>query len=221
MVYHKLVLSSEVQRGAAGRQHFEAWGGRQQLSDQRCGGGHLLAVIEQKQQFLVAQVRRQFRHEWYFRARFNIQSSRDHVGDQRSGAGRSEIDEPGIVGERIAQLCRNLERQAGFAHATRAAQSQQADVGAWQERAYGGDFALAPDRAGARQGQQAGPWWRYRSCGRRVQSDRARLAQRYLQKAGALAGRQLQVLRQPLGDLGRGPPLIRLDLADGDLGAAD
>jgi hypothetical protein len=59
-----------------------------------------------------------------------------------------------------------------------------------------------------------GQWQRWEPVDRQ-------LGPRGLQKGRALSWRDLQALGQPFGDLARGAALVRLDLTDGDDGAAD
>ena len=118
----------------------------------RRGVHHLLEVVEQQQQGAIAQIGLEEIRGGLVAHLEETQGLGNDRDDELRITDRGEGDKADAVGERVLEIGRDLQREAGLADATGTGQGYQPVLVLSQETTERGDFALPPDQA--RQGHR-------------------------------------------------------------------
>ena len=182
------------ERLAAGRQDVQARRAREQPFGKACDAvDEVLGVVEQEQQVLVGEERRDGRDRRDAGDLRRAERARDLGRDLRRVAERRQLREPHAVGVAVDEAAGSLEHQPGLAGPARA--DERHEPVTLDERRDSAELLLASDEArqldrqvGAARAQRAerreGPWrGRRRRPGRSARAGRCR-------EAGASRGRR-------------------------------
>ncbi len=142
----KLLLSSDMQCGAAGHQHFEPG----TASQQRCyldgSPDHLLKVVQQQQEIFLSQ---RGTHQVEQRLTWGLfEEKRLSNGgrDQPRIADGGQVHEIDAIAELLQEFGCHLQAQTGFAGATRSRKREQAHVFALEQVSDSGHLPLASNQ---------------------------------------------------------------------------
>ena len=115
------VLARNRQRLAAGGDHTDTRRRQDYLSDQLGGGSeHMLAVVDQQQQLLVAQVGEEQGQRLGRRLVPQVKCGQDGVAHQRGILELGQLDQPCPVAEATGEVSPCPDGEPGFANAARA-----------------------------------------------------------------------------------------------------
>src|SRR5262249_21338713 len=142
-----LMLAGKAKRRPAGDEQRQLRGCREQLAEERSRLVHALEAVQQQEKALPAEVMLECPRELLVGSLLNAEGVRDRGRDQCRFAERGEVDEVDTVGERVGEVVRSLEREAGLAAAPWAGEGDEADVRAAQERADLVELVSAADES--------------------------------------------------------------------------
>ena len=121
------MLSAQMQRLATRHQQLQAGAVLQQARHRRRSRRHLLEVVEDQQQVLVAQPLAQLVEERLGGCRVQADRARDRSEHRLAVAGRRDVDEEHAVLEAVGRIGRGAERQPCLSDAARPRERQQPD----------------------------------------------------------------------------------------------
>ncbi len=149
------VLGAQPKGGPAGRQHFQRRRAQQQSGHIASGFDHMLEVVQHQQELFAAQVMRQLLPGGRVDAGMQAERLGDGRADLRGGAERGERHKAGAGGEVLLRAGGGFDGQARLAHAGRADQVDEADVGRPQHASQVSQLIHPANQGIRRQGEAA------------------------------------------------------------------
>ena len=128
------MLFPHVQRFTARHEHLETGALAQQLRQAGCRGSHLLEVVEDQQQALLAQLPGQLAEQRLVACLGQTDGARDRREHRLGVADGREIDEEHPVLESVVMVGSGAERQSGLADAAGSGEGEQPDRLVLEER---------------------------------------------------------------------------------------
>ena len=137
----------------------------------RCGRRDDVFKVVQKQEPVLVALRELEPFQQWLRSALGesnaVSDGRHHEGGIANG---SEGDNVNTIREVMHQVPSDLERQTRFAHASRAGEGEQANVGAQQDGAHRGSVFVSSNQWGEKDGHRRGRQWCGRGSGRESRS---------------------------------------------------
>jgi hypothetical protein len=142
----KCVLPRHAKHGPARRQAGKPRARFEQLGDERRGLQQMLEVIEHEERALRAYSGGDPLRQGPVAGLADVELLGDGIGDVRGVTDLGQPHEPDAIGETLPDVLGDLQRQPGFAHASRAGEGDEADRGLAEEAADGGELTGSPDQ---------------------------------------------------------------------------
>jgi hypothetical protein len=152
-----LLLALQAQGCPAGHQDSQLRATRQQGGHQGRGREHLLEIVQEQEQLPAGEIARELIRHGLPTRLSHPQGLHDGRGHEARIGERGECDEDDAIGEGGGQVRRHLQAEAGFAHAARASEGDQADVAALQKRGHRRHVLVSAEQGGGWDGQGARP----------------------------------------------------------------
>ena len=121
------MLSTHMQRFAAGHEQLEPGTTVQQLRRGGCRSGHLLEVVEDQQYTLISQPTSEFVEQRLIARVAQADRAYDRCEHRCAVAGGGKVDEEGPVVEPVDLVRGSAERQTRLSDATGSGESEQPD----------------------------------------------------------------------------------------------
>jgi hypothetical protein len=150
----KLLFSRDTERLATGHEQRKPRAGREEYSQRGSGLDHLFGVVEEEQEFSLAQKRPQTGLRRLTAEGNQAQRLGDGREDELRLADGGERNKANTVGEAVRYVSGDLEGEAGLADAAGAGQRDEPDIVLFQKTVDGRHLRLTSDQRRERNGER-------------------------------------------------------------------